>query len=105
MENRAGQSLGMGRIERLRARLAPLRAALTCHPVYREIDGPAALRRFMEHHVFAVWDFMSLLKSLQRRLCCVDIPWLPPVDPHAARFINDIVLAEESDEDGRGGFA
>ena len=55
-------------IERLRARLAPLRAALSVHPVYGEIDRPAALRLFMEHHVFAVWDFMSLLKALQRRL-------------------------------------
>ena len=54
MENRAGQSLGMGQIERLRARLAPLRAALSGHPVYGEIGGPAALRLFMEHHVFAV---------------------------------------------------
>ena len=91
-------------IERLRARLAPLRAALACHPVYGRIDGPAALRLFMEHHVFAVWDFMSLLKALQRRLCCNDVPWLPPADHASARLVNEIVLAEESDEDGRGGF-
>src|SRR5437762_1475238 len=104
MDNCAGQSLGMGRIERLRARLAPWRAALSCHPVYREIDGPAALRLFMEHHVFAVWDFMSLLKALQRRLCCNDVPWLPPADHASARLVNEIVLAEESDEDGSGGF-
>src|SRR5947209_12304047 len=104
MDNCAGQSLGMGRIERLRARLAPWRAALSCHPVYREIDGPAALRLFMEYHVFAVWDFMSLLKALQQGLCCDDVPWLPPADHASARLVNEIVLAEESDEDGRGGF-
>ena len=92
------------RLERLRRRLAPSKDALLAHPVYREINGLEALRLFMEHHVFAVWDFMSLLKALQARLCCVGVPWLPGPDPQAARFINEIVLAEESDEDGQGGF-
>src|SRR5216683_7866951 len=92
-------------LERLRVRLTPLKDALVRHTLYREIDSPAALRLFMECHVFAVWDFMSLLKSLQRRLCCVEVPWLPAADPGSARFINEIVLAEESDDDGQGGFA
>jgi hypothetical protein len=104
MDDIAGQSPGIAHIERLRARLAPLRAVLLSHPVYGQIDSPAALRLFMEHHVFAVWDFMSLLKALQRRLCCNDIPWLPSADDASTRFVNEIVLAEESDADGRGGF-
>ncbi|HUY93549.1 MAG TPA: DUF3050 domain-containing protein [Pirellulales bacterium] len=75
------------------------------HPIYGDLQEPDALRRFMEHHVFAVWDFMSLLKSLQRRLCCGSVPWIPTRLGAASRFVNEIVLGEESDEDGQGGFA
>jgi len=93
------------RLHQIQARLGPLKAALLNHAVYREIDRLDPLHRFMEHHVFAVWDFMSLLKTLQRLVCCVEVPWLPAADPTASRFVNEIVLAEESDDDGRGGFA
>jgi hypothetical protein len=93
------------RLPQIQERLRPLKAALLNHPIYQEIDRLEALRLFMEHHVFAVWDFMSLLKGLQQRLCCVEVPWLPAADPLGSRLVNEIVLAEESDEDGRGGFA
>jgi hypothetical protein len=92
------------RLEQLRVRLRPLWNALLEHAIYREIKSLGPLRLFMEHHVFAVWDFMSLLKALQARLCCVSVPWLSSPHPQATRFINEIVLAEESDEDGQGGF-
>lgn len=95
----------MNQFHKIEQRLAPLKDALLNHRIYGEIDRIDALRLFMEHHVFAVWDFMSLLKVLQRRLCCVEVPWLPSGDQQGSRFINEIVLAEESDKDGRGGFA
>jgi hypothetical protein len=95
----------LNQFEHIRKRLTPLRSTILDHPIYEEIDRLPALRLFMEHHVFAVWDFMSLLKALQRLLCCVEVPWLPADDAAASRFVNEIVLAEESDDDGQGGFA
>lgn len=82
----------------LQARLEPLQARLASHPLYRAIQTPDHLRLFMESHVFAVWDFMSLLKALQNRLTCVSVPWTPTPWPHSRRFINEIVLGEESDQ-------
>lgn len=79
-------------------RIAPLRARLSTHPLYASIRTPLHLRLFMQSHVFAVWDFMSLLKSLQSRLTCVTSPWVPTALPASRRFINEIVLGEESDE-------
>lgn len=79
-----------------------LRSSLLAHPVYNRIDDSHALRIFMKSHVFAVWDFMTLLKSLQRSTTCVELPWVPPVDRICARLINDIVLEEETDEPESG---
>jgi hypothetical protein len=55
------------------------------------------LRLFTEHHVFAVWDFMQLLKSLQELLAPAGVPWLPPRYPRLAGLINELVAAEECD--------
>lgn len=79
-------------------KLAPARAALLNHPIYKGLGDVISLRVFMESHVFAVWDFMALIKTLQHRLTCLDVPWLPPLDINSARLVNEIVLAEETDE-------
>ncbi len=84
--------------ERLVRRIAPTRDALVAHAVFSEVRDLRDLRVFMASHVFAVWDFMTLLKSLQARLTCLDTPWLPVLDVESARLVNEIVLAEETDE-------
>ncbi len=78
-------------------------AELAGHPVYQSFNDLKAIRHFMGYHVFAVWDFMSLLKSLQNHLTCVEIPWRPSKYPaEMVRLINQIVVGEESDLDLEG---
>src|ERR1700680_2463852 len=83
--------------EQDRYRLNTLRAQLLEHPVYAQVASVADLRRFMEDHIFAVWDFMSLLKRLQQDMTCITVPWFPVNNAKAARLINDIVIGEETD--------
>lgn len=84
--------------------LESVRKSLLQHPIYQEITTPERVKVFMKHHVFAVWDFMCLLKRLQRSVTSVDVPWFPYEKPLYSRLINEIVVAEESDIDGRGGY-
>jgi hypothetical protein len=88
----------------LDAATAPLRAAISNHRLTELIGDARSLRLFMEYHVVAVWDFMSLLKALQRDLTCVSTPWTPVGDPAHRRFINELVLTEESDDAPGGGY-
>src|SRR4051812_25593280 len=83
--------------------LAEARERLVKHALYSELSTPERAQIFMKHHVFAVWDFFSLLKRLQREVSCVDVPWSPRGLGDHARFITEIVLAEECDEDMGGG--
>lgn len=87
----------------LQRHLAPLRQRLCVHPLYSRFCTLADVRLFQQHHVFAVWDFMSLLKALQRALTSIDLVWRPRGDAVARRLVNEIVLGEESDDD-QGGY-
>ena len=89
-------------IDYLQQEVAQTRRLLLNNEVYQRLQTLSDLRRFMEHHVFAVWDFMSLLKALQRELTCVQVPWVPTANAATRRLINEIVLEEESDVDPHG---
>ena len=89
-------------IDQLQAALSAQSTKLLAHPMYAQIKCIEDFQCFMEQHIFAVWDFMSLLKALQRNLTCVEVPWAPKGSPITRRFINEIVLGEESDLDQDG---
>ena len=84
-------SLNLSQIESLQQRLFK-------HPVYDAVNDLSCLRVFMQHHVYGVWDFMSLLKYLQHVIAPAAWPWQPSANASLRRFINEIVLGEESDE-------
>ena len=89
-------------IEKLKEAVEPNRQKVIGHPVYHRLNTMDAVVTFMEHHVYAVWDFMSLLKTLQIHLTCVQVPWVPDGPTTSRRLINEITLVEESDELGKG---
>ncbi|MFM7773783.1 MAG: DUF3050 domain-containing protein, partial [Candidatus Kapaibacterium sp.] len=92
----------MTTLDPLRQRIEPYRQTIVAHPVYRRIHTIEDVHVFMELHVYAVWDFMSLLKTLQNTLTCTSVPWFPVGSGDARQFINEIVLGEESDVDEYG---
>ena len=89
-------------IEQLQTSIEPLRQEIINHKVYTLINEIQDLQIFMEHHIFAVWDFMSLLKSLQNNLTCTQVPWTPKGSAETRYLINEIVVGEECDVDLEG---
>ena len=90
------------KIEKFIAEINDYKNRLINHNIYKKINSINDLKLFMEGHVYAVWDFMSLVKKLQQNLTCTNIPWIPSKTPLAARLINDIVLCEETDQFNNG---
>ena len=88
----------MNSIQSINQNLEVYKDQLLQHPLYNEICNIEDPHGFVENHVYAVWDFMSLLKALQIKLTSVETPWLASAHPELRYLINAIVLAEESDQ-------
>lgn len=85
-------------LEKIQKETLSYRQDIVNHDLYKNIQTIDDLRIFMEHHVYAVWDFMSLLKALQIELTCTEVPWYPKRSGELRYLINEIVIGEESDE-------
>ena len=84
-------------IDTINTSIQTQKEALLQHPLYNKVQSIEDLHRFLESHVYAVWDFMSLLKALQSKLTCTTTPWFPTANMQTRYLINEIVVAEESD--------
>jgi hypothetical protein len=84
-------------IATINSKIQSQKQQLLDHPLYEKVNTVEDLHFFLENHVFAVWDFMSLLKALQNKLTCTTTPWFATPYPETRYLINEIVLAEESD--------
>ena len=84
-------------ISTINEKIQPQKKILLQHPLYEKVKTVEDLHQFLESHVYAVWDFMSLLKALQEKLTCTTTPWFATQNPETRYLINEIVLAEESD--------
>ncbi len=89
-------------IQNVKKAIRENRKALLDHKLYQNIETTRDLTAFLKTHVFAVWDFMSLLKALQQQLTCTTTPWIPIGNPETRYLINEIVLAEETDINLKG---
>jgi hypothetical protein len=92
----------LNQIEKIKRTIEPLRQEIINHKVYSAIKDIDDLKVFMQFHVYAVWDFMSLLKTLQSNLTCTTVPWFPKGSAETRYLINEIIVGEESDEDLNG---
>ena len=84
-------------IQTINERIQSQKEALLQHSLYHKVQTISDLHLFLESHIYAVWDFMSLLKALQSQLTCTTTPWFATKNTEIRYLINEIVLAEETD--------
>ncbi|EMR02057.1 DUF3050 domain-containing protein [Cesiribacter andamanensis] len=92
------------RIGKIRNSLKPMRVRLLAHEIYQQFETLDDIREFMEHHVFAVWDNLSMLKALEASISSTTPSWTPSEEPQTNRIVNEMLVEEESDSDGNGGY-
>ena len=89
----------MDNLQNNKKKLKDLKQKITAHPLFANKLEPKQICKFMESHIFAVWGFMSILKSLQKMITPNNLPWMPNKNTKngLVNFVNEIILCEESD--------
>ena len=67
------------------------------HTLYSSIKNSDHIRIYMHNQVWCVWDFMTLVKSIQLKLMPPSILWQPPKYPTLGAYIYEVLLTEETD--------
>ncbi len=95
----AGPNKNMDNLEYYKKEIIVLKNKIYKHKLFHKTLETKHIRYFMESHIFSVWGFMSILKSLQFSLSRNSLPWVPTENTRngLTSFINEIVLSEESD--------
>ena len=57
---------------KLEKSLEATRAEIMNHRLYGKISNEKQICTFMEYHIFSVWDFQSLIKSLQKTFSTIE---------------------------------
>lgn len=83
--------------DRLHRELVAAADAVSRHPLFEALHTMEHARRFMNFHVWCVWDFMCIAKSVQLSLGCFELPWKPTRYPYELRLINKLLTSEETD--------
>lgn len=68
------------------------------HPLYNSIKTESDIKMYMFNQVWCVWDFMTLVKSIQIQIIPPNILWTPPKFPELGAYIYEVLLTEETDK-------